>query len=731
MLVSTQHHRLFLALITMALLAFGLLAPALVLADAPITRGPEQSGQGGTGRPSTSANAWRGVRELPPPAILARVPAALPTLPPHRLEGQVDDATAWLGRQLNPGNWILDAGMGIFAGIIKMFGAMAQKGALAFVGPSVLPGGCDNAATNFVFCTPPSLTYDHPGVRVVWGVLGSVASGLVTVLFTVRLGRLIVEGPRSLATEGKSLILTFLVAMTFIQATGPICKLIVDFFNGLSQMLLARAAFQFPTADASGLDFGAVVLFLVLWAMILVLIVKSFTRLVQIIVLLAVAPLAGALLLDRSTSARFRAWLEKLLELLLAQVNLVIIFIVIAAILKPYDGQSSGDQFVAFLLSIVAIGMALSGRSAIGIASSALGGTGAGGLLAFLRYQVAGNAVRALGGGRRAQQSAAATGAGAVRGAARASGDPSESAAAQRQSLPPGAFRASDSRASQSNRSVAPQAGSPTKPADTPRQRARVRAGLMRERADALRAQGDRAGASALRRKAGLHERFAQGRSIAKPVRFTEAARVQRRAAHRQALAEVSGMHALERDALSEQIQSDEQRLPHVTRELAMASATGGDTKELHAEQAAMEARLTDGRARLRQITPPKGREHTSATRAAAAALANERLPVALRATRPAQQAATHNARQNAQVELARSRAAARTAAEKPERTRPKISDGRGGQYRRAEVRKPEPASVEEASAGARRSRAHSQTIALLRAQREQHSPDEDQDGQL
>ncbi len=726
MLVSTQHHRLFLALITTALLMLGvLLTPALALADAPITRGPEQSGQGGTGRPSSSANAWSGVRELPPPTRFARGSSSAAIPAPAQQSGTGAGAT-WLERQLNPGNWILDAGMGIFAGIVKMFGAMAQKGALAFIGPSVLPGGCDNAATNFVFCTPPSLTYDHPGVRLVWGVLGSVAAGLVTILFTVRLGRLIVEGPRSLAAEGKGLILTFLVAMTFIQATGPICKLIIDFFNGLSQLLLAKAAFEFPTADAAGLDFGAVVLFLVLWAMILILIVKSFTRLVQIIVLLAVAPLAGALLIDRSTSPRFRAWLEKLLELLLAQVNLVIIFIVIAAILRPYDGQGSGDQFVSFLLSIVAIGMALSGRSAIGIATTALGGAGAGGLLAFLRYQVAGNAVRALGGGRRAQQAAAGAGAGAVRSVTRASGDPSESAAAQRQSLPPGAFRASDSRASQGKRSVATQAGSPTKLADTPRERARVRAGLMRERADALRARGDRTGADVLRRKAQLHERFAQGRSIARPARFTDAERVQRHDAHRQALAELSGMHALERDALREQIRADEQHLPHVRRDLAMASAMGGDTQSLHAEQAAIEGRLTAGRARLRQITPPKGREQASATRAAAAALANQRLPEPLRATRPTQSSPAQDAR----AELARSRAAARLAAETPERKRPKISDVRGGQYRRTDARKPEPGPVEPAVAGTRPSRAHSQTIALLRARREHHSPDEDQGGQ-
>jgi hypothetical protein len=131
-----------------------------------------------------------------------------------------------------------------------MFGGMAQKAATAFLGTaSVLPTGCDNAATNFVFCTPGSLTYDHPGVRAIWGVLSSIAAGLVTILFTVRLGRMIVEGPRALAAEGKGLLLTFIVSLSFIQATGPICKLLIDFFNGLSNLLLARASLAFPSQD--------------------------------------------------------------------------------------------------------------------------------------------------------------------------------------------------------------------------------------------------------------------------------------------------------------------------------------------------------------------------------------------------------------------------------------------------------------------------------------------------
>jgi hypothetical protein len=147
----------------------------------------------------------------------------------------------------------------------------------------------------------------------------------------------------------------------------------------------------------------------VLWILILLLIIKSFTRIVQIIILIACAPIAGALLMDRSTSSRFRSWFEKLIELLLSQINLAIIFIVITAILQPYAGRGAGDTFVSFLLSIVMMGMALSGKSVIGVAGAAMSGSG-NGVLSFLKYQVVGGALRkAIGGRGRAGEGYAGT----------------------------------------------------------------------------------------------------------------------------------------------------------------------------------------------------------------------------------------------------------------------------------------------------------------------------------
>jgi len=78
-----------------------------------------------------------------------------------------------------------------------------------------------------------------------------------------------------------------------------------------------------------------------------------------------------------------------------------------------------------------------------------------------------------------------------------------------------------------------------------------MRATLMRQQAGERRRQGDRSGADALDRKARKQASFGRGADISRPSRFTDADRARRRQAHGQALGEVSGMHALERDTLT------------------------------------------------------------------------------------------------------------------------------------------------------------------------------------
>jgi hypothetical protein len=265
----------------------------------------------------------------------------------------------------------------------------------------------------------------------------------------------------------------------------------------------------------------------------------------------------------------------------------------------------------------------------------------------------------------------------------------------------------------------------------------------MRQRAGELRAQGEMSSADALSGKARLHDRFARSGDIARPSRFGATERTQRRDVHRAALAEVSGMHALERDALTQQIGADEQRLPIVTRDLAMRGATGGDTSALHAEPRQIERRLAQSRARLQQITPGEGLRHAPATRAAAAALANERLPQALRAAPYALRHSTDSASpfarrtagaptQDARDELARSRAVAVQTAQTPADKRPPIVGqrrrGEGARYRRAVAGRPGQSgpAVRQPGEAVRPSRARSQTIAMLRARRRQLESESD-----
>jgi hypothetical protein len=761
-----DHYRL--ALVGMLLTLGLVLTPPAVLADAPGTRGPRSAGQGGLGTPATGAGhltsdaRWQGIQELPPPSYAMRNLSA-PDVAPMRQSGGENGPIAWLGRNLNPGNWILDAGMGIFAGIIKTFSGLLQKAHDSVVGDaSVIPTGCDNAATNFVFCTPGSLTYDHPGVQAVWSILRSIAASIVTILFAVRIGRMVVEGPRTLATEGKGLLLSFLFALIIIQATYPVCKLLIDFFNGISGLLLSKAAIAFPSVEADDLNIGSNLMFLFYWIVILLLTVKCFFRLVRIIVLISIAPLAGAMLMDRATSGRFKSWLDKLIELFFEQINLVIVFVVAAAIVKPFQDRSLGDAFVMTTLSIITLLMALMGPSMIGLAA---GAGSMGYLQSVMTVGLLRRAGRTIGSGSSSAAGSSERGGNrndgspspssstnratpnSMRTDRRAGGDPTQSAAAARQGSQPAplsrAFRLADAseglidtRATARYHAAA-HAGSQA-PLTARREQALMRATMMRQRAGELRAHGDAPGADMLMRKARLHNRFGRGNDIARPARFTPEQRGLRRQTYRQALTEVGGMHAVERDALTQRIGSDEQRLPVMERELALAGATGGDTGALHHEHADLTQRLATSKTRLAALTPAEGQQIPRVTRQAAAALANERLPQELRSAPYAVRhgsmgrsafvrRVTDAGTQPARDQLAQARATGARIAALPATQRPPIAPARkrsaAGAPRRDRVPREggDSGGATEQSAqdghATRPSRAPSSTIARLRRQ--------------
>jgi len=117
-----------------------------------------------------------------------------------------------------------------------------------------------------------------------------------------------------------------------------------------------------------------------------------------------------------------------------------------------------------------------------------------------------------------------------------------------------------------------------------------------------------------------------------------------------------------------------------------MAGSTGGNTSALHREQQELSQRLATNRARLHVITPKEEGSPALATRRAAAALANERLPQSLRSRDYALRHGTAASAstfvkkvsgaptQDARDELARSRAVTVKAAQTPAERRAPIA---------------------------------------------------------
>lgn len=571
----------------------------------------------------------------------------------------------WLSRALNPGNWILDAGMGIFTAITATVGELLQQSVMSMLGVggdkaaivsafgppaagqwSVIPSSCsDGSLQNFVFCTPPSLTYAHPGVRNVWGVLRAVATGLVTILFTVRLGRMLSDGPRALAAEGKPLVLTFVVTLLFVQGTAYTCGWLIDFFNAISESILAGASFTFPAVSDTPFEIGARIMGACFWLLMLVLTLKGFFRVVAIAVLVGVAPLAGAMLMDQATASRFRAWLEKLIELLIEQVALIIVLTVAPAML-PIQGAGGGDQFVGFLLGSIGLLSALFGPSAmIGIAS----GVGGGYLQSMMQMRVIGGAQKVAAAGVRQAGRASVHAASAAGSLIQArGGDPAFSAAAQRMGAsvagaagrddverrahvayrtPSAEARAGDAASPTSQRYVrAATAGS-----DAGRRRqAAIRAQGMMAMADGLDRAGERDAASRMRGRAGLQRAYASGEDISRTPRWSTGRRdaagrlavssrgVERRAVYAQALSETRARHDAEHGQLRQAIAADQEIL---------AGAATPETE--HARRAAHQ-RVTANQARLAHLSQRTARsgarlDVAPVTRREAAALANER----------------------------------------------------------------------------------------------------------
>jgi len=351
---------------SVSLLAWFIAVPPSVRADAPGTRGDEPQPQGSVG----SSMSWERVTPLAPlgaaPPLFAPGTAgvvASTVMPEPAWYGaqQTTQSSAipWLGRMLNPGNWILDAGLGIVAAILNMGNEWLLAWLHVFLGELSTPEAApaltctESAAMAYIVCTKPSLIFGSNAgqgsalnplgsaiaarLQTIWAGLRPAAIGLITLLFTARLGRMLLDGQRSLTTEGRSLLLTFAVALIGIQATAWPLRWLFEFFYALNNAVLTGMdaaigkriwipILSGPVTGGASVQLAQIMGVFVVLIPLTFLVTIAVIRLVKMVVLVTIAPLAAATLCHPATAGFFRRWLERLVDLLLQQTMWAIAF---------------------------------------------------------------------------------------------------------------------------------------------------------------------------------------------------------------------------------------------------------------------------------------------------------------------------------------------------------------------------------------------------------------------
>jgi hypothetical protein len=231
----------------------------------------------------------------------------------------------WLERELVVGNWVLDAGMGIAAGMLASINETLRvifAALLALIDPDPACG-----RLGVILCTPPTLFLDRGGVlgaavQQLWELFRPIAGALVGLLLLVRIGRIIVDGPADLAREARSLTLHGSAAIVGIYAGESFIALALDALNEVHRALLPaesleRLIWQRPAV--AELSIGLELTTLTLLIVVGILLTRALMRIVVLALLIGVAPLAAALLIDRATAPRFGSWLARLGDTLLQQ----------------------------------------------------------------------------------------------------------------------------------------------------------------------------------------------------------------------------------------------------------------------------------------------------------------------------------------------------------------------------------------------------------------------------
>jgi hypothetical protein len=374
MTIRQKHTRTWMSVALLLGMLFS--APYVAWADAPVTRGSQRASVGSV----TERALWTDVQPLPALGTLLSPAESEPNYPagatvqtftlPAPLTQDDSGGGSWVSRVLNPGNWIMDAGMGISTGLLATMSDIVLTTVQHLIDA---PGGC----IGVVFCTPEDTLFDSAGVisvslATVWGRLIPVAAMLLTCFFVVRVGQIAMAGPHHFGTEGRNLVFMMIAALVLITQSGPFLRALVTFFNAMNGAVLASDGSRLLNLIGSKppLNFGVILTQLIFFLVFLCLLFVGYIRLFKLFLLFAVAPLMGALLMIPTHASYFKNWVNTILALLVQQTIWVVAFMIGITLAMPggtipdiSDPANNAETIRHFVGATIAILIALCSRS--------------------------------------------------------------------------------------------------------------------------------------------------------------------------------------------------------------------------------------------------------------------------------------------------------------------------------------------------------------------------------
>lgn len=377
-----RHIRLFSLISVLGLWLIG--ATPSVRADAPVTRGPG-SAPAAVGGATTQA-PWTGIEPLAPLEAVLGATGASPDQPTSTrgaaatragtIPAQQPAPTAWPGaefgqwleRKINPGNWIVDSGLGIGTsflqttneGLAVLIRGFTQQGSTPSAAVSVTPAATWNyenpavpvPCVKIVLCTPADVFFGGNAVssllQQAWRPLQAVALSLVGVLFVLGIGRIATAGGSSIiASGGIDLFWSFIKATFLIMTPQYFLRILLETFASINRLLLRTATVTVPIPGVSDipltLAFGWVpsMCLTIMLIILLVMVFLSLVRLFKLFILFTIAPVMGAFMMDELTAGYYRAWSGKVLSLMFEQLAWVLAFFVGSAIANTMLAVSS------------------------------------------------------------------------------------------------------------------------------------------------------------------------------------------------------------------------------------------------------------------------------------------------------------------------------------------------------------------------------------------------------